>query len=153
MMEWLKVKSKLLLALKCFLNPSSNSRNLCSNCPFGYSIAIDDGSKEPAYTCDDLKILNDVYQYLEANTQHLLTKEEVRERGLASEPLWFEALDGSNVHNGWKLIQIYPPYLNEVYLCDFNQRGVFYNLKLYGKTWRAWAQPLVKEDVCGTELS
>jgi len=55
------MKSKLLLALKCFLNPYSNSRHLCENCPFGYSVPIDDGSNDPPYTCDDLKILNDVY--------------------------------------------------------------------------------------------
>ena len=55
------MKSKLLLALKCFLNSWRDSCHYCANCPFGYAVAIDDGSDEPPYVCDDLRLLNDVY--------------------------------------------------------------------------------------------
>ena len=131
--------------MKCTLNTWAKCNNLCANCPFGYSIPIDDGSKEPQYTCDDLHIFNDVYRYLEDTSQHMLTPREVQERGLAGAPLWFENLTESLIADGWKLASIQPPYMNEVYMCDFDQRGVFYNLNMYNKTWRCWAQPLVKE--------
>lgn len=139
------MKSKLLLALKCFLNSWRRSHNYCANCPFGYAVAIDDGSNEPPYVCDDLRLFNDVYQYLEATSQHLLSKDEVREKALKGAPLWFEPLDNSPLTCGWVLSKIYPPFINEVYLRDNNARLHWYNLKTYGKTWRCWAQPLDKE--------
>ena len=61
------MENKLLLALKCTLNSYSNSHYLCSNCPFGYGIPLEDGTKDPPYICNDLRIFDDVYKYMAAN--------------------------------------------------------------------------------------
>lgn len=148
------MESRLLLALKCTLNNTwFKQRNLCSHCPFGYGYKIEtqSNSEDPAendttWTCDDLKIFDDVYKWLAANTQHQLTAEEVREKAQQKAPFWFENLSGSRLQNGWKLSSTVPALKNEIYVCDLERKGLFLSLKQYGKTWRAWAQPLEKEN-------
>ena len=141
------MENKLLLALKCTLNNTwFKQRALCAHCPFGYGYCSsqrkdEDGTViDDTWTCDDLKIFDDVYKYIQSNGQHQLSKDEVKERALAAAPLWFENLGCGRLQNGWKLVQTIPSLKNEIYICDFEKK-IFLSLRQYGKTWRAWAQP------------
>lgn len=146
------MENKLLLAFKCTLNNTwFRQRQLCSHCPFGYGekqvVDPEDEDSDPVWTCDDLRIFDDIYKWLEANGQHQLTIDEIRQRAQKKEPFWFENLGSGRLQNGWKLSSTVPALKNEIYVCDLEQKGLFLNLKQYGKTWRAWAQPLNKEDL------